>query len=562
MTTKPKAKRFRIRRSAGMPDGTGGPAASAPEEALAPGPGSDGFGDAPFPTARPAEKPAPQPGQAPKAAERTNAAAETGATPAEEIDTIRKEGLTGRQLRMARRLAHKHGLAPASDFDAVRLLRRAGIDPFQRANMLQLVVADEENGTKPQRRAEDRVQLPQITDPEPGRELSTEVADPAETRAREIFEIQRDIARRRRRSLVTLALRLVAFVLLPTALAGYYYFAVATPMYATKSEFVIQQAEGNQGPGFGGLLSGTGLATSQDSITVQSYLKSREAMLRLDEDLGYKAHFASPEIDIVQRLDTDATNEQAYKLFTRNVQIGYDPTEGIVRMEVIAADPQVSAEFSRALIGYAEEQVDQLTQRLRADQMQGAREVFDQSEARMVAAQERVLELQERLGVLDPISENSALMTQISNFEIQLAEKRLELQQLLDNATPNAARVAGTEGDIARLQALIAELRSSQTESMNGTGSLAQVSSQLRMAEVDLETRTLMMQEALQSLEAARTEANRQVRYLSLGVNPVPPDEATYPRAFENTVLALLIFSGIYLMISLTVSILREQVSG
>lgn len=66
----------------------------------------------------------------------------------------------------------------------------------------------------------------------------------------------------------------------------------------------------------------------------------------------------------------------------------------------------------------------------------------------------------------------------------------------------------------------------------------------------------------MQQLEAARIEANKQVRYLSLGVSPVAPDEATYPRAFENTVLAFLIFSAIYLMFSLTASILREQVSA
>jgi capsular polysaccharide transport system permease protein len=63
-------------------------------------------------------------------------------------------------------------------------------------------------------------------------------------------------------------------------------------------------------------------------------------------------------------------------------------------------------------------------------------------------------------------------------------------------------------------------------------------------------------------METARTEANRQVRYLSLSVSPVAPDEATYPRAFENTMVALLIFAGIYLMISMTAAILREQVSA
>jgi capsular polysaccharide transport system permease protein len=39
------------------------------------------------------------------------------------------------------------------------------------------------------------------------------------------------------------------------------------------------------------------------------------------------------------------------------------------------------------------------------------------------------------------------------------------------------------------------------------------------------------------------------------------PDAASYPRVFENSILAFLVLSGVYLMISLTASILREQVS-
>ena len=51
------------------------------------------------------------------------------------------------------------------------------------------------------------------------------------------------------------------------------------------------------------------------------------------------------------------------------------------------------------------------------------------------------------------------------------------------------------------------------------------------------------------------------MRYLSLSVSPVPPDEPTFPRAFENTLVTMLILLGIYLMISMTAAILREQVS-
>ncbi|MGH1331041.1 MAG: capsule biosynthesis protein [Paracoccaceae bacterium] len=507
---------------------------------------------------------APNPARASRAQSNAAAAMTGDVTPAAEmsldaeIDAIRKEGLTGRQLRMARRVAQKHNIAPTSDFDAVRLLRKQGIDPFQRGTMLEMVQPASGTGPAP---GAGKAQLPQTV--KKTQLPATNVIHDQGQRDAEIMRIQRDIARRRRRKTLLLATRLGFFVFLPTFLAAWYYYVVATPMYGTKSEFVIQQAESPAGGALGGLFSGTSFATSQDSIAVQSYLQSRDAMLRLDEDLGYKAHFSQPEIDAIQRLPDNPTNEQAYKTFEKNVTIGYDPTEGIIKMEVVAASPEKSQAFSEALINYAEERVDQLTQRLREDQMKGAAESFESAESKMFAAQRRVLELQEKLGVLDPISESSALMAQISTFEIQLQQKKLQLDQLLDNSRPNQARVDGTKGDIRRLENVIENLRAQMTTTgTGGDSSLAQITSELRVAEVDLQTRQLMMQQALTQLETARIEANRQVRYLSEGVSPVAPDEPTYPRKFENTMLAFLIFAGIYLMASLTASVLREQVSS
>lgn len=538
MTMKPKARKFRIRRTT---------EATAAAETPFDG-GDDGFGDMAFPGSVKAEK---------SLADSVNAQ--------KDLSEIRREGLTGRQLRMARRLAQKHGLSPSSDFDAVRLLRGKGIDPFDRSHMLELVVAkpdEDQVANKTEVAVQGKTgaaQLPQTVDPKPNH-LPGPAYKSDPMGLHEVERIQQDIARRRRRKLVFLTARLSAFVLVPSVLAFIYFAFLATPIFATKSEFVVQQAESQSSAG--GLLGGTSLATSQDSIMVQDFLTSREAMLRLDQDHGYREHFSDPSIDALQRLPADASNEALYSHFKNNVKIGYDPTEGVVRMEVSALSPDMSRTFSEALIGYAEERVDQVTDRKRADQMRGARESFEEAEAKMIDAQGAVLTLQEQLGVLDPASESSGIMAQVSQFELQLAEKRLQLQQLLDNSQPNQARVAGVEGDIARLEQLIGDLRSQLTETSAGAGSLASIGAKLRMAEVDLETRTMMMQETLQQMEAARIEANRQSRYLAVHVSPIPPDEATYPRVFENTLIAFLIFAAIYLISSVTVAILREQVSS
>ena len=263
MTTKPKARKFRIKRTPPTP---GSSAAAQAEGQTPPQP------DAPRPG------PAAQYGEVASARE---VASENT------IDAIRQEGLTGRQLRMARRVAQKHGLAPTSDFDAVRLLRAQGIDPFQRSNMLELVVpqagAEQHEGGAPDAFASlpaqsggagaAKVQLPQ-TVPVKQQQLPSTELSPAARRAQDINNIQRDIMRRRRKKMALLSVRLMFFVMLPTLLAGYYFYAIATPMYATKSEFLIIQAEGaGGGGGLGGLLPAL-FASIQDSIGVQSFLQS------------------------------------------------------------------------------------------------------------------------------------------------------------------------------------------------------------------------------------------------------------------------------------------------
>ncbi|OZB20512.1 MAG: capsule biosynthesis protein [Rhodobacterales bacterium 34-62-10] len=588
MITKPKARKFRIRRSL-----TDGMAANEPQPSAAVAPQAAQV-RGPIPLIPPRQDSRPQPSPYDEMADQTSQRrpeprnvppipdnmgpdiSDLVTSPhyveaGPEIDAIRREGLTGRQLRMARRVAQKHGLAPTSDFDAVRLLRAEGIDPFQRATMLDLVMprdddSDEDEDALPRNAAQGgvpigRVQLPQTMPANNPYLPSTEVS-PSQRRSNDIMQIQRDIARRRRRKLLLLMTRLTAFVFLPTLLAGWYYFAYATPMYATKSEFLILQADAQGGgSGIGGLLSGTQFATNQDSIAVQSYMQSRDAMMRLNEDMGFKAHFKQDWIDPIQRLDPNATDEAAYKVYKTNVKIGYDPTEGVIRMEVIAADPQVSAEFSSHLIDYAEERVDELSRRKREDQMRDARASLEQAKIDRREAQERLVALQEG-SILDPQGEIASIRSLINAVELQLQEKELALNSQLNNARPNAARVDALRSEVQLLRDDLDKQNRRLTEATEGQNSLAAVTAQIQMAQADLTTADLFLQSALQNEKQTELEANRQVRYLTTSVRPVAPDEPTYPRAFENTILAFLIFSGIYLMISLTASILREQVSS
>lgn len=545
MTTPPKAQRYRLKRP--------GKKAAAPE---APQPGAAGAE---------AASQAPQ-GEQAAASQAMSGAVDSPAQLSREaaIEAIRKEGLTGRQLRMARRIAQKRLLPVTSDYDAVFQLREMGIDPFKRSNIMELVTQGRSDSSSD--KPEPAVQLPQTVQAQGGQNLpSTNLSRQAiiDKRAGELRALQKELARRRQRNVALLLLRLVFFIVLPTVLAGYYFYRAATPMYATNAQFVIQQAEpASAGGGLGGLFQGTSMATQQDAIAVQSYLGSREAMLRLDEEHGFREHFTDPSIDPLQRLAADASLNDAYKVYKKRVELSYDPTEGLVRVIVSARSPEKSLEFTTALITYAEEMVDQMTARLRKDQMSGALENYESAESERESSLAKLTALQTEFSALDPTTESASLLGRISGMESERDTLSIELAGLLDNPRPNTARVNATRARMARIDEQIERLRGEISNGRDGQLSQTERGAIIRAAEENYQSRLMLVQQALMSLEAARQKADSQVRYLSMSVRPIPPDAPTYPRGFENTAVAFLVFCGIYLMIALTAAVIREQLSA
>jgi capsular polysaccharide transport system permease protein len=481
------------------------------------------------------------------------------------LDTIRAESLTARQLRMAMRVAQKNGIRATSSYEAVLMLRQRGIDPFARSTMLDLI--DEDAATTGRDLAKRPETSPALLRGEdPVIAAQARMAKITADREKELRRVQRDIARRRRKRLLLLGARLLAFVTFPTFIATWYFYVMATPLYATKSEFVIQQADSQSGMGaLSGMLpsaAGMGLGGQNEATSVQSFLQSRGAMLRLDREEGFKSHFSQPDIDILRRLDANATDEAAYKLYEKMVQIGFDPTEGVVRMEVIATTPQDSERFARALISYAEEHVDMMTQRLRDSQMREARQSLEEAQVKLVEARQASVALQEQSSVMSGEVELTLLSQRLVSLETELSQTRLSLQELRSNARPSPARVQPLVRREEALQREVDDLRATMTQSTSGGTSLARIQSQLIMAEAEVQTREMMRAQAMQQLESARIEVSRQVRYLALSVEPIAPDEPTYPRKLENSAVAFLVFLGIYLFMSMTASVLREQVSG
>lgn len=104
-------------------------------------------------------------------------------------------GYSPRQLRIARRVAERHGIEFETDLQAIDSLKAKGIDPFDRGALSKLDKSGNVPATRPTAQA---LPMKSATAKVPAEQVNTApTAVSAEVRAAEIFELQKNLVKRR-----------------------------------------------------------------------------------------------------------------------------------------------------------------------------------------------------------------------------------------------------------------------------------------------------------------------------------------------------------------------------
>jgi capsular polysaccharide transport system permease protein len=123
---------------------------------------------------------------------------------------------------------------------------------------------------------------------------------------------------------------------IPLLCVLFYGLLIAPAGKAVDSSFVILRAgesrDASQVAGLIGAGSGEGLA---DAYRIREYLRSREAMLAMEQRHGFLAHFREGTWDPFSRpINLPALGLDPHRFYKRRIDIGIDVREGIVRLRV------------------------------------------------------------------------------------------------------------------------------------------------------------------------------------------------------------------------------------
>lgn len=349
--------------------------------------------------------------------------------------------------------------------------------------------------------------------------------------------------------------KLLFWVVLPTSLAVAYFGFVATDMYQSESKYTIQGADMRSAGSLDsliGALSVGGGNNEYDARAVREYILSRDVLRRLESEEGFISHHQDKAIDWVARIPADATFEDAYGYFGNLVDIGYDSQSGVSTLTVLASSAADAQRFAHAILRYAEQTVNELSERARLDRMEFARREVEAGEYRLAKARQAILELQREGEEIDPVESATAVFNIRSQLDGELSKARAELSQLESFMQPEAHQVQALRQKISSLEEQIRNenLKLVNTQSQSLSASIARFEPLV----LEKEFAGKAYESALASLEVARTEAAQQHRYLATIVTPSAPDEATHPKrvlgALTVFVLALVAFGVLSLLIA------------
>jgi capsular polysaccharide transport system permease protein len=323
-------------------------------------------------------------------------------------------------------------------------------------------------------------------------------------------------------------LSVTQLLLIPIALSGIYFYAIARDRYVTRSDFVIRKAEESDtnmaGAGLASLLGRGNQLSLEDARFLKTYLQSPQVLADLDRTYDLDQAYAQKGLDRFAGMKPGLSKEKRLNYFKKQVAVNLDEISGAIVLRTIGLDPKASLNLNRFMLAKSEYFVNRLNQDISQKQLSFAESELGRARGNLNQAKNRLLAYQDSNTVIDPKGEAELAGQTISKLQEKLVELRVELatlkRQFKDPTEPEVAVVAD---QVRELEQQIQKERRSLVSS-KGRNLNRKAADVLKLeSEVNFATDSYKL--ALTSVEKARIESKRQQKFMALLSAPQLPED-------------------------------------
>jgi capsular polysaccharide transport system permease protein len=317
-------------------------------------------------------------------------------------------------------------------------------------------------------------------------------------------------------------------LLIPIALSGIYFYAIARDRYVTRSDFVIRKAEESDtnvaGAGLASLLGRGNQLSLEDARFLKTYLQSPQVLADLDRTYDLDQAYAQKGLDRFAGMKPGLSKEKRLNYFKKQVSVNLDEISGAIVLRTIGLDPKASLNLNRFMLTKSEQFVNRLNQDISQKQLGFAESELIRARNNLNRAKNRLLVYQDSNTVIDPKNEAELAGQTISKLQEKLVELRVELatlkRQFKDPAEPEVAAVAD------QVRELEQQIQKEQRSLVSSKGrNLNRKAADVLRLESDVNFATDSYKLALTSVEKARIESTRQQKFMALLSAPQLPED-------------------------------------
>lgn len=337
-------------------------------------------------------------------------------------------------------------------------------------------------------------------------------------------------------------------VALPVGASWWYLTERAVDQYASTVAFTVRSEDISSAADlFGGIGPALGASGgSTDSDILYEFIRSQTMVAEIDEALGLRTYYSRYEDDDpIFGFDSEGTIEDLTTYWRRMVRISYDAGSGLMELRVLAFDPDQAKQIADAIFINSTEMINELSAIAREDSTRYAREDLDMAVGQLKSARENLTAFRIANEIVDPAADIEGQMGLLNLLQSQQVEALIEFDLLNNSTRAGDPRLGQAQRRIDVIEARIREERrkfgvgGGETQSESYAETIAEFE---RLA-VDREFAEQRYAATLSVFDAARTESNRQSRYLAAYIKPTLAERAEFPnRALIIGIVALFSF--------------------
>lgn len=354
---------------------------------------------------------------------------------------------------------------------------------------------------------------------------------------------------------------MLLFVGLPTLLTAFYYFVIATPQYFSETTFVVHSSSQQSIMGLGSILRSTiGGASQEPSYAVVEFIKSRDALNRLEKDVDFSKMLARPEADFLSRFPNPVsgnTQEDLYDAYQSFVSPIYDQSTGVTTLSVRSFRPEDSRKIATSLLASSEDLINRMNDRSRSDAVALAARDVELAKQKVEQLQLAVTEYQIKEGVLDPTASAKGVVTILAGLTSDLAQTNAAIGQA-QALSPQSPQIRSLQSRAAAIQQQI-DLQKASV--LGADGHVAESTAQFQRLVTDQEFAEKELAAANASLDVARSDSARKQVYLERISDPSLADRSRYPRRLISTLTLFTVVFIVYAILWLLMANVREHAS-